>query len=1167
MRLLELHLLRFGIFEDARLCLDPGAGLQLIYGDNEAGKSTSLRALLGFLFGIPGNTADAHRFRMPELRVGATVTGSDGRALRLVRRKGNRDTLLGEDGSPVDEAVLARLLGGISASVFGQLYGLSHDRLVAGGADLLAGRGELGESLFAAGSGIRGIHRLREALAGEAAAVFAARAGVGRPLNRALDDFRGAKTRIQESQLLPANWQKLVDDLGEGRRRLAVLEGEILRRESEVVRLERVARVLPLVSRRDAAVLELASYGEVGVLPADAGERRAELQEALRGMELQARTLSEEQSRRRRERCALLVPTELLAHQVRVDQLQEGLGAHRKAGIDLPRLQAEVAAGRNDADLILRDLGRSEPWQQAEALRVDALTRTSVRALAARHLELDGGRRAAARELIEARREADRVSRLLAEAPAGRVVAALRRLAQEVRRRGDLEAQVEALDLEVAPLQERARATALGLSGWEGELPAVRALAVPLREEVVEFETTFAQLDEESRELLRAASGYETQIRSLYLQLDELSAAGVLPSEEELERARGDRGAGWSVIKGPWIEGELPERFQREALAGRFEDAVSSADDVADQLRTDASRVAAEARLTRDLAVTRADLERTELDLADIRERRADVDHKWAALWARAAVQPGTAATMLRWMDARERVIETLDALDAKVWRREQLLAHVSELHAALGRELAALCGPFSPEAETLAGRVARAEELVEQAEEERRTRAALEDQLRAAEDVARRRGEEGVQAETRLEEWRGSWSAAAAGLGLRSDADPDEVLAFLDGLQRLFERIDTAAAKQSRVEHMLRDASDFGQEVRSLVAACLPSLEGLDPGEAAQKLVQALRAGRDALAAAEAIDDRLTAITTQLEQLAVKRTVQMEGLQALVVQARCSSVDGLPEAERLSRRWYELTELITRLQEQLIAEGQPLDRLLAQVRDVDPDQLPSLLERAQRERIEAREAAGAVREEVGGLQAQIDAIAGGDAAARAAGDSEEALARIGVSVEQYVDLKLASLLLAREIERYREEHQGPVIGLASRAFSRLTLGSFVGVTTGFDARDQPILMCRRVDGSDVDVAGLSDGTRDQLYLALRLASIEYRLPREEPLPLIVDDVLVNFDDERAGAAMELLGDLACKTQVLFFTHHHRLLELARARVPADRLQEHDLGALGTGVV
>ena len=95
-------------------------------------------------------------------------------------------------------------------------------------------------------------------------------------------------------------------------------------------------------------------------------------------------------------------------------------------------------------------------------------------------------------------------------------------------------------------------------------------------------------------------------------------------------------------------------------------------------------------------------------------------------------------------------------------------------------------------------------------------------------------------------------------------------------------------------------------------------------------------------------------------------------------------------------------------------------------------------------------------------------------------------------------------------------------------------------------------------------VAGLSDGTRDQLYLALRLASIEYRLSHEVSLPLIVDDVLVNFDDQRAGAALELLGDLARKTQVLFFTHHHRLLELARTRVPADRLQEHDLGALGT---
>jgi uncharacterized protein YhaN len=94
----------------------------------------------------------------------------------------------------------------------------------------------------------------------------------------------------------------------------------------------------------------------------------------------------------------------------------------------------------------------------------------------------------------------------------------------------------------------------------------------------------------------------------------------------------------------------------------------------------------------------------------------------------------------------------------------------------------------------------------------------------------------------------------------------------------------------------------------------------------------------------------------------------------------------------------------------------------------------------------------------------------------------------------------------------------------------------------------------------EVDVKGLSDGTRDQLYLALRLASLEHHAKRGEPMPLVLDDILIHFDDDRARAALAALGEMAASTQVLFFTHHARLLELAREAVPAEALREHRLG-------
>jgi len=81
--------------------------------------------------------------------------------------------------------------------------------------------------------------------------------------------------------------------------------------------------------------------------------------------------------------------------------------------------------------------------------------------------------------------------------------------------------------------------------------------------------------------------------------------------------------------------------------------------------------------------------------------------------------------------------------------------------------------------------------------------------------------------------------------------------------------------------------------------------------------------------------------------------------------------------------------------------------------------------------------------------------------------------------------------------------------------------------------------------GEAVAVDGMSDGTADQLFLALRLAGLEHYLDANEAMPFVVDDILITFDDERAAAALQALSALSARTQVIFFTHHRHLLELA----------------------
>jgi uncharacterized protein YhaN len=137
-------------------------------------------------------------------------------------------------------------------------------------------------------------------------------------------------------------------------------------------------------------------------------------------------------------------------------------------------------------------------------------------------------------------------------------------------------------------------------------------------------------------------------------------------------------------------------------------------------------------------------------------------------------------------------------------------------------------------------------------------------------------------------------------------------------------------------------------------------------------------------------------------------------------------------------------------------------------------------------------------------------------------------------------------------------------VSRAGELFQVLTLGTFSRLEIAYDDHDVAEIRCVRANDQPVAVETLSDGTRDQLFLALRVASMERHLGHNEPVPVIIDDVLINFDDRRARAALTVLAELAMRTQVIFFTHHRHLADLAAESVAGEVLVQHDLDALIT---
>ena len=174
MKIQKLDLKKFGPFAEKSLDFSLAENrLTIVFGPNEAGKSSSLRGLRQLLYGIPSRD---FIYAAKDLRLGGHLLHSDGTDLKITRRKGKSQALRDEfDKTALDESVLHRFLGGLAQNHFESMFGIDHSDLIAGGQALFSGKGELGQILFSAGAGIGDINRISDGLSKSAAELFLAR--------------------------------------------------------------------------------------------------------------------------------------------------------------------------------------------------------------------------------------------------------------------------------------------------------------------------------------------------------------------------------------------------------------------------------------------------------------------------------------------------------------------------------------------------------------------------------------------------------------------------------------------------------------------------------------------------------------------------------------------------------------------------------------------------------------------------------------------------------------------------------------------------------------------------------------------------------------------------------------------------------------------------------
>jgi uncharacterized protein YhaN len=1135
--------------------------LHVIYGRNEAGKSSALRGLSALFFGIPERTSDNHRHPNKDLCIRASIEDKNGTIVDLVRRKRRNDSLRDSDDHPLAEAVMSELVGGIGQELFDSVYGLDHERLRSGGEALLKGGGDIGASLFDAGLGGHGIHRVLAELETEADALFKPRARTKPALNVALDNYREAVRACRDQLQAPEQWQRQKEELEQKRRDRAELEASRRGAREQFLRLSRIGKALEPAARRKQRLTERDALGSIAKLPERAEQRRIAATRLVDQCRRDIDRIERDAERKRQQRDALRVPERLIALPVQsVQDVASELAVVRQARHDCSRLAAEIAAGEAEIFAILKRLGKVGSIEDAEALRLGTAEQARIRELVAERLILGERRERAEQEERRAQSALDKVERELLALPPPADAAPLKRLVAALQARGDLEARHHQLSAECEAQRRAAMARLVQLAPFEGDLDSLRTLKVPSPETVEHFEVLSAAFQQEKEHVRRELEAARVECAEFRRQIASIEQAGDVPREEQLERARKQRDETWRSIRSVWLKSGATsaEPSSDNTSLEAFERAIAAADDLADRLRREAGRVT-------QLAGLQADLEHAENRVIDFERvakqllaRSKAFEKDWIGAWQAAGLRADTPRQMQGWLRRHALAVEAaerLSALETELAALERIIAETRALLAAALVEHGLAARPQLTLFQLFDLATAYAEQVASFASRRHMLAASAEQ----AADQLQTTAEETAVYARELSAWNERWRTAVAALGFAGDRSVAEVEAVIEELVLLDRKRDDLGDKRRTFDRIRKSSRDFSERLRALLERHAPELLELDEEVAFDQLAKIHARAHAAASERERLELELRQLDEERGGLREQRAEAEAELEVLKTAVGVTDVAELELAEHKAKRAQELTRDIDEAEASLRRtaheEGLTLDELLERVQGVDQARVQPELRELERELEELDEACMRADGEIESLELGLHRYS--DArAVEAAQDAQAHAAEVRRFAERYARVRLATILLERQVERYREQSQGPVLSRASELYTRLTLGRYVALRAGLEER---VLRSVRHDGAEIEVEGLSEGTRYQLYLALRLASLERHLAQHEPLPLILDDALIHFDEDRVQAGLSVLGELAQRMQILYFTHHARHLEIARQAVPSSVFAEHAL--------
>lgn len=1166
MILRHLHIDGFGLFHDVSIS-DLNPHLVLVQGDNEAGKSTLLGFIRAVLFGFPRANAKDERF-YPPLAGGVhggriTFSAQNGQRFTVTRSPGKYGgpvTVEGDDGTHGNSDMLDRLLGGLGYDVFRNIFAFGLSELQS--IESLQNDG-VKHAIYGAGfgAGFAALANAKKRVQGHMEALF--KPGGSKPLmNASLSEVEKVTRRLQDAgrqvsryDAAMAEIQNVEKDIHtlaqtlEQHRRRALRMGAFIRLWSEWMRFQENEALLSTLSPT------------VTDFPEDGLARFEKELDACRRYEAESAALNAREAQLARQMDALDINAALLDQAPFLRALWREKTAFLEKQQQLPLLRQETSTLAATIKTGLALLGRDRTEPDLHLVDRSIFAREEIRSFQARFRSLAGSAATADEILADRAQQFSSAQTALETAtdqfsglhppPAAPDPQMLLKLKQGRDRFAEDLQEIPALeDRIVRARQALDRAIHEIDADWnEPDIDRFDATAAA-RHRVEEFSQALADATETAR---IAQSAYKEKESSLLHLQEKIRKAEAARLPVNAPASASLTGVGvLAAIANIWWHwpdfSSLPPMAINAACLIFFLGLLMITRNHRHRraLQTQTIDTIAQQAAEIDAALT---LARHASALAD--RRLSDISTEWQRhlekMGIRAAIPPALAASLFFKHETARQMQQAIKEMTDRHSRVKTALADYIHTAGMLPELADAAIGPATALLQAVDGMIAREPEREKQ----------REIFLRAREDVTRTRAAEQnalmllntardqrVKIECETAEVTQSWQQWLSAHILPDTLSPDTALEALDTIAQILADIRRRDQLASEIQQMAADLNDYRQKAETIAVLLNHPLSGQT--DQWPVIIEDLCALLDATIQNQAqksvLESQLAAVRAEQTAVRKKRSIGQASLRALLQEA------GAPSEADFRHR----TAAFTERRRLLIALSENENNLRRITGETDVTALKAELTHLSLIEVEAleREQAEAVSE----ITLQVDALRNKRAALDreiatlssdeeiAALRAEEARLRAEIQTQalDWCRYALTGYLLERAGKWFENENQPHVLKDAAVFFKGFTKGRYTRLVAPMG---EETICAVTSDHRSIRPEALSRGTAEQLYLAIRFGLIRHRARHDEPLPVIMDDILVNFDPNRAQAAAEAIAELAQTHQVLFFTCHPETVE------------------------